>query len=70
MTETMGPMGVRYMEGMGLKFTPVMGDISYVIQACLGLWLALLGPIVPMEGLTCLRLPTYPLHPPFPLPPL
>ena len=45
------------------------GDISYVIQTCLGLWLALLGPIVPMEGLTHLRFPTHPLHPPFPLPP-
>ena len=29
----------------GLKFTPVMEDVSYAIQACLGLWLALLGPI-------------------------
>ena len=31
------------MEGMGLKFTPMTGDVSYAIQACLGLWLALLG---------------------------
>ena len=35
----------RYMEGMVLKFTPEMEDVSYAIQACLGLWLALLGPI-------------------------
>ena len=33
------------MKGMGLKFTPVMGDVSYAIQACLDLWLALLGLI-------------------------
>ena len=25
MTETMGPMGGHYMEGIGLIFTPVMG---------------------------------------------
>ena len=29
------------MEGMGLKFTH--GDVSFAIQACLDLWLALLG---------------------------
>ena len=34
------------MEGMGLKFTPVIGgDVSYTIQPCLGLCLALLGLI-------------------------
>ena len=33
------------MEGMGLKFTSLMGDISYAIQARLGLCLAILGPI-------------------------
>ena len=33
------------MEGMGLKFNSVMGDVSYDIQACLGLWLVLVGPM-------------------------
>ena len=36
----------HYMEGMGLILTPVFrGDVSDAIQACLGLWLALLEPI-------------------------
>ena len=60
------------MEGMGLKFTPVMGDVSYAIQTCLGLWLALLGlitsPNSPNGGLARLRLPTHLLHLPLPLP--
>ena len=33
------------MEGMGLKFTTVIGDVYYAIQACLGSWLGPLGPI-------------------------
>ena len=53
------------MEGMGLKFTPA---ISYAIQACLGLWLALLGLIAssnsPNGGF---KLPLA-SHPPLPLP--
>ena len=38
------------MERMGVKFTSVMGDVCYTIQACLGLWLALLGPITSPNG--------------------
>ena len=38
------------MEGMGVKFTPGMGDVYYAIQACLGLWLALLGLIASPNG--------------------
>ena len=56
------------MEGMGLKFTPVMGDVSYAIQACLGQWLAFLGPIAspnsPNRGLS----PPPASHPPLPPP--
>ena len=34
------------MEGMSLKFTPVIGRrLLHAIQACLGLWLTLLRPI-------------------------
>ena len=34
------------MEGMGVQFTPGIGRLSInTIQTCLGLWLALLGPI-------------------------
>ena len=42
------------------------------LQSCLGLWPVLLGLMLfqtdLMEGLTCLRLPTCPFHPPHPLP--
>ena len=38
------------MEGMGLKSPQGWGDIYYVIQACLGLWLALLGFIASPNG--------------------
>ena len=39
------PCGGCYIDGFGLKFTPVVRDVLYALQACLGLWLALLGPI-------------------------
>ena len=39
------------MEGMGLKFTPGIGRrLLYAIQACLGLWLALLGLMASPSG--------------------
>ena len=38
------------MEGMGAKFTPGIGDVYYAIQACLGLWLALLALIASPNG--------------------
>ena len=56
------------MEGMGLKFIPVMGDVSYAIQACLGLWLELLRPIAsPNSPNEMFNLPLA-SHPPLDLP--
>ena len=58
------------MEGMGMKFTPGIGDVYYAIQACLGLWLALLGLIATPNGPNGWFSPppaSHPLH--LPLPP-
>ena len=40
------------MEGVGVKFTPVIGQEASInaIQVCLGLWLALLGSIASPNG--------------------
>ena len=45
MTETMGPMEGATWKAWVWNSPQWWGDISYAIQACLGLWLALLGPI-------------------------
>ena len=58
------------MEGMGVKFTSGMGDIYYAIQACLGLWLALLGLIASPNGPNgWFNLPPASHQPPPPTPP-
>ena len=58
------------MEGMGLKFTTVIGrHLYYAIQACLGLWLALLRLIAsPHSPNRWFSLPPT-SHLPHPLPP-
>ena len=57
------------MEGMDLKFTPVVARRLLGPQACLGLWLALLGLIVspnsPNGGFNPLPA-AHPLLPPIP----
>ena len=61
------------MEGMGLKFTPGIGDVYYAIQACLGLWVTLLGLTArPNSPYGCFSPPPashHLLHLPLPLPP-
>ena len=68
----MGPMGALHgrHESEIHPSMLVMGDISHAIQACLGLWLVLLGPIASPNSPngSRLRLPTrpYPLPPAYP----
>ena len=54
------------MEGIGVKFTPGIGDVYYAIQACLGLWLALLGLIASPNGPNGWFSPPPASHPPPP----
>ena len=68
MTETLGPTyGGHYMEGIGLKFTPVIVRHLLGSLSMLGLWLILVGvitsPTIPYRGLTCLQLPILPHFP-------
>ena len=65
-----GSNGGHYIEGMGLKFTPVIG------RSLLGhssmfrhFWDPYLVQTVLTEGLTHIRIPTYPLYLLLPLPP-
>ena len=60
------------MEGMGLKFTPVvvrrlLGSSKHVRYYGWHILDSKLVQIILMEGLTCLRLPTLSQHPPHPL---
>ena len=57
------------MEGMGLKFIPVI--VRYLLDSLsmLGLWLTFVGviiasPTIPNGRLPCLQLPILPHHPP------
>ena len=65
-----GTHGGRYMEGMGVKFTPVMRRCLLHHSSILGLWLALLGPIASPNSLNGgFKLPPASHPPPQPTPP-
>ena len=50
MTKTMGPMGSTTWKAWVWNSPQWWEDVSYAIQTCLGLWLALLGPIAGLNG--------------------
>ena len=71
MTETMGPMGALHGRHGSETSPQWWGDVSYAIQACLGLCLALLGPVASPNspnGRFNSPLDFHPLPPPAPLP--
>ena len=68
-----GTHGGRYMEGMGVKFTPGIGGRMLRHSSEFGHMAGTSGTqlvqTVLTDGLARLRLPTHPLHPPLPSPP-